>query len=103
VAQVHATGHGDEARIRGIPASIADPLFQPVAQGGLGLAKLQFFSPRNGFRYFPPQPTRSSTPVSGITGNTLHEFPYPDLNQFFSETDHILCEDIPDPPYNAGP
>ena len=50
----------------GIPASIADALFNPVAAGGLGLNKLQFYSPRNGFRYFP------SNPALGNGGGVRH-------------------------------
>ena len=90
-------GSGHDARILGVPASITDELFKSSADGGLGLNKLQFYSPRNGFRWFPSDPTRSST-----NGDTLHWNPYPDLNEFFDQSDVILCVDIPNPPDNSG-
>ena len=97
VAAVHATGSLHEARILGVPGSITDVLFKPIVQGGLGLNKLQFYSPHNGFRWFPSDPSSSSA-----NGDTLHEYPYPDLNQFLDPDQVINCVEIPIPPDNSG-
>ena len=70
VGRAHATGHGADARIPGIPASIADTLFKPVAEGGVGFNKLEFYSTRNGFRYFPTDPTRPD-PVTSSTPDSI--------------------------------
>lgn len=51
VAKASYQDSGGDAYVPGIPASITDRLFNPVAAGGLGLSKLEFYSPRNGFRY----------------------------------------------------
>jgi hypothetical protein len=85
VAAVHATGNGTSARIPGVPESIVAALFNPVDTGGLGLNKLQFYSPRNGFRYFPEAPSR------------------PPDNQFYGlDRSGLRCEILPDPPGNSG-
>jgi hypothetical protein len=85
VAQEHATGNGHDARIPGIPASITNTLFDSVDKDGLGLDKLQFYSPHNGFRYLPSAPSR---PASG-TFNGLDQ-------------SGVRCELLPDPPGNSG-
>ncbi len=97
VAAAQATGDHYGARIPGVPASITDVLFKSPANGGLGLNKLEFYSPRNGFRWFPPEPSRASP-----EGQTLHQFPYPDANPYFDATDRLLCVEIPNPPDNSG-
>jgi hypothetical protein len=97
VAQAHAVDSGHDARIRGIPTSVTDTLFKSPANGGLGLNKLEFYSPRNGFHYLPSEPSRASP-----EGQTLHQFPYPDANSYFDATDRLLCVEIPDPPDNSG-
>jgi hypothetical protein len=99
VAQEHATGTVYDARIPGIPASITDVLFNPVTtQGGLGLNKLEFYSPRNGFRYLPENPEDPHIHKYGVGENlnTLTEFPY------WSYGGAIYCSEIPDPPGNSG-
>jgi hypothetical protein len=90
VAAEHAVGSLHEARIPGVPASITDKLFTSPATGGLGLNKLQFYSPRNGFRWFPQYPGTSGD-------NTLHQYPYSD-----DPGQRIRCVDIPNPPDNSG-
>jgi hypothetical protein len=85
VAAVHATGNASSARIPGVPNSIAAALFNSVDKDGLGLSKLQFYSPRNGFTYFPDAPSR---PAPG-TFNGL-------------DTSGIRCELLPDPPGNSS-
>ncbi len=96
VAQVHATGHVHDARIPGIPSTITDELFNPVDQGGLGLNKLEFYSPRNGFRYLP------SDPAGGFYGKlTLHFYPDP-YKVTGNPADLLDCANIPDPPDNSG-
>jgi hypothetical protein len=77
VAKASYTDSGGDAYVPGIPDSIADPLFKPVAEDGLGLNKLQFYSPRNGFRYVSLDQLRGA---SGIA-------PY--------------CAEVPDPPGNG--
>ncbi len=103
VAQEHAVGNNAGARIRGIPASITDELFNSPTDTdhkGLGLDKLEFFSPRNGFRYFPAQPgTPALVDERGVTLDRLVEFPY---NTSDFPDARILCGDIPDPPGNSG-
>ncbi len=99
VAQEHAVGNNADARIRGIPASITDKLFGPVPNG-LGLDKLEFYSPRNGFRFLPAQPgTPALVDERGVTLPGLIEFPY---NTSDFPDARILCGDIPDPPGNSG-
>ncbi len=85
VAAVHATGNASGARIPGVPNSIAAALFNPVDEDGLGLSKLQFYSPRNGFKYFPEAPSR---PAPG-TFNGLDQ-------------SGVRCELLPDPPGNSS-
>ena len=98
VAQVHATGHVHDARIPGIPSTITDELFNPVDQGGLGLNKLEFYSPRNGFRYLPSDPNPTGDDYSELT---LHF--YPDPNKVTGNPADLLdCSSIPDPPDNSG-
>ncbi len=95
VGRVHAIKHGADARIPGIPAEIADTLFKPVAEGGVGFSKLEFYSPRNGFRYFP------SNPALG----TAVEFDTPDYEpNLLVDQDgfRIDCANVPDPPGNSG-
>lgn len=77
VAKASYTDSGGDAYVPGIPDSIADPLFKPVAQDGLGLNKLQFYSPRNGFRYVSLDQLRGA---SGIAP---------------------FCAEVPDPPGNG--
>jgi hypothetical protein len=94
VAQANARGRGHDARIAGPPASVTDPLFQSAVNGGIGLTKLEFYSPRNGFRLFPADPVR----FSGFSGND-----WTSLNQFpRGRPDVITCPRVPDPPGNAG-
>jgi hypothetical protein len=95
VGRAHATGHGADARIPGIPPEVANTLFKPVADGGVGLSKLEFYSTRNGFRYFP------SNPALG----TAVEFDTPDYEpNLLVDQDgfRIDCSNVPDPPGNSG-
>jgi hypothetical protein len=96
VAAAHATGDHYGARIPGVPASITDVLFNSPANGGLGLNKLEFYSPRNGFRWFPPEPSPSGESSSGVP-DTLHQYPYAD-----DSGQQIYCVDMPNPPDNSG-
>ena len=93
VAAAHAVGNLHSARILGVPAPVTDVLFKPVAQGGLGLNKLEFYSPRNGFRWFPTEPY----PTGPFNVDTLHQYPYP-----AHPNDRIECVSVPDPPGNSG-
>ena len=101
VAEAHAVEHGADARIPGIDPSITDVLFKPTDQGGLGLNKLQFYSPANGFRYLPASP---AVPVLHDSTNddldSLYEYPYNRENLGFQV---LFCSDMPDPPGNSGP
>ena len=102
VARAHAVDHGGDARIRGIPASITDVLFKSPDQDkdGLGLNKLQFYSPANGFRYLPTSP---GVPALHDSTNddldSLYEWPYNRENLGFQV---LFCSDMPDPPGNSG-
>lgn len=73
---------------------MTDPLFKSPSNGGIGLTKLDFYSPRNGFRLFPSSPKRRSVQV-GHDWNSLSQFP-------FGRPDVIECVRVPDPPGNAG-
>jgi hypothetical protein len=77
VAKARYEGSGGDALVRGIPNTIAAELFKPVAQDGLGLNKLQFYSTRNGFRFVSLDQLRGA---SGIA-------PY--------------CAEVPNPPGNG--
>ncbi len=91
MARAQAEGSSRAAtRIVGVPAKITDELFKSPADHGLGLNKLEFYSPRNGFRWFPSDPTRSTN------GATLHWNPYPDPSRVIS------CPEVPDPPGHLG-
>jgi hypothetical protein len=97
VAQANATGSQAAARIPGVPGSITDKLFGPVAQGDLGLNTLEFYSPRNGFRYFPANP--------GTTPLEPHDQRLPSLIAFPYQSgpdERIGCSDVPDPPGDSG-
>jgi hypothetical protein len=95
VAAAHATGSLHDARIPGIPPSVADNLFKDQSSGGIGLNKLEFYSPGNGFRFFPSEPTRLSTSAPSGNWNSLNQFP-------LGRPTVIQCGDIPDPPNNSG-
>jgi hypothetical protein len=88
VAGAYATGHESSARINSPPANVIDPLFAPPALGGLGMKKLEFYSPRL-FRLFPPEPA----PFVGGTRRTL-AMTSPDA------VPH--CESLPNPPGNSS-
>jgi hypothetical protein len=70
-------GSGGDAYVPGIPAPIADTLFKSADAGGLGLSKLEFYSPRNGFSYVSLDNLRQA---SGIAP---------------------FCAEVPDPPGNG--
>ncbi len=95
VSMEHATGSLHSARIPGIPAPVADNLFKDPSNGGIGLTKLEFFSPGNGFRFFPSDPKRLSTSSPSGNWNSLTRFPQ-------GGSFVIECPDIPDPPNNSG-
>jgi hypothetical protein len=97
VAAAHAQGSLHSARIPGPPASLTEPLFRVTTDplgGGMGLNKLEFYSPRLGYRYFPAEPARDAghKPRKG-NWNTL--WPGNGHNP-------ILCPDVPVPPGNSG-
>ncbi len=95
VGRAQATGHGAGARIPGIPASIADTLFKPVAEGGVGFNKLEFYSTRNGFRYFPTNPALGTA--------VLFDTPDYEPNLLVDQDGfRIDCSNVPDPPGNSG-
>ena len=75
-------------------------LFKPIDQGGLGLNKLEFYSPANGFRYLPASP---GVPVLHDSTNddldSLYEWPYNRENIGYQV---LFCSDMPDPPGNSG-
>ena len=56
VGQARAVGNGGDARILNPSQEVVRTLFGPIADGGLGLNKLEFYSPSNGFRYLPTSP-----------------------------------------------
>src|SRR5204863_5391842 len=91
VAQTQTVGTGKDARIRGVPAGdVADRLFKDPAQGGIGLTKLEFYSPRNGFNYFRREPSRFGT-NKARHWDTLNMFPK-------GRPDVIDCRAVPNPP-----
>jgi hypothetical protein len=96
VAEARATGNNGGARIRGIPDAIANLLFKSSANGGMGFSKLQFYSPGNGFRYFPRDPA----PGTAVEYDT--DAYQPNLHQT-QGGEQINCANVPDPPGNAGP
>ncbi len=100
VAQANAVGSAGDARIRGVPASITNVLFKPIDQGGLGLDKLEFYSPSNGFRYLPTSP---GVPVLHDSTNddldSLYQWPY---NREYIGYQVLFCSDMPNPPGNSG-
>ena len=68
VGAANAQGPDEQRARTGPPAAITDQLFKSAVNGGIGLTKLEFFSPRNGFRLFPR--TRSATrATAGGTGH----------------------------------
>jgi hypothetical protein len=77
VAKASYLGSGGDAYVPGIPDTITNELFKPLAAGGLGLNKLEFYSPRNGFRYVSLNGLRQA---SGIAP---------------------FCAEVPDPPGNG--
>jgi hypothetical protein len=85
VGAVRATGSQNAARIPTPPGAVVDPLFAPPALGGLGMRKLEFYSPRL-FRLFPADPAR------GRAGSLALQTP--DIER--------LCSTLPDPPGNSG-
>jgi hypothetical protein len=92
VGAAKATGHVSGARIPSPPASVIDPLFAPPALGGLGMKKLEFYSPRL-FRLFPAQPSRPPNLVLNPY-YTLAMLPPPHAVPY--------CENLPNPPGNSG-
>jgi hypothetical protein len=86
IGGVNATGSTDGARIPTPTAAIMDPVFAPDGLGGLGLRKLEFFSPRL-FRLFPSDPSRDAQGTLAISAPTAES---PD------------CTRLPDPPGNSG-
>jgi hypothetical protein len=96
VATTRTVGSLHSARVPGIPASITDVLFKDPENGGLGLTKLEFYSPANGFRYLPSEPTRNPQ-YNSATGewNSLNQFPR-------GRPDVITCFSVPNPPGNSG-
>jgi hypothetical protein len=88
VAGAYATGHGSDARINTPPPQVIDPLFAPTALGGLGMKKLEFYTPRL-FRLFPSEPA----PYVDGKRNTL---------TMTSPKHFPLCDDLPDPPGNSS-
>jgi len=98
LAEVHASGTVRAARILGPPASLMDPLFRDPkdpAGGGIGLTKLEFFSPRL-FRYFPREPSGDRA-ILGITDEYQTLAPSPGYI-----SGGIPCSQVPDPPGNSG-
>jgi hypothetical protein len=86
IGGVYSEDSGEDARVPTPPSSIMDPLFKPVALGGLGMKKLEFFSPRL-FRPFPRDPARDVS-----RGESLGSaFPDPGVESPF-------CASTPNPP-----
>ncbi len=100
VAEQHAVGSLRHARIKGIPGSITTKLFAPLTSGGLGLHKLDLFSPATGFRYRPKYLGQMEYERDDRTKNwgTLDNFPYSPTREW---DDRIICQDLPDPPGNS--
>jgi hypothetical protein len=97
VAAANATGSKHDARIPGPPGSLTEPLFRAPTDprgGGIGLNKLEFYSPRLGFRYFPPEPARDAG----------HRDSHKNWNTLYPGNGHnpIRCADVPEPPGNSG-
>jgi hypothetical protein len=84
----HAVGHLSGAYIPSPPESVTGPLFRDSAEGGIGLYKLDFYSPQY-FRSFPgsPQVFQQSDETSG---------------PFKKEYGFHNCDAMPDPPGNSG-
>jgi hypothetical protein len=93
VGAVHAVGHVGNARIPSPPANVADELFQPLSQGGLGMSKLEFYSPPR-FRFFPPDPHRRWVP-----GQRIYR---PDPYEMSFDRATPQCRRIPNPPGDSG-
>ena len=97
VAAAHAQGSKHDARIPGPPASLTEPLFRAPNDprgGGIGFNKLEFYSPRLGYRYFPAEPARDAG----------HKPRKGDWNTLYPGNGHnpISCPDVPVPPGNSG-
>jgi hypothetical protein len=86
IGAVNAVDHQSDARIPTPPGSVMDPLFQPPALGGLGLKKLEFFTPRL-FRLLPSEPGANVPQTQSLA---------------FSTTTALNCGTFPDPPGNSG-
>jgi hypothetical protein len=82
--EVHARGSQNAARILGPAGTVVDPLFAPPELGGLGMQKLEFYTPSR-FRLFPPNPAPGATVMS-----------------FRNPNDVPSCPAIPDPPGDSG-
>jgi hypothetical protein len=93
VGAEHARGSARSARIPGPSADVTDPLFKTRGEGGVGLTKLEFYSARNGFRYYPTEPSRYPDFSKGQ--GSLNMFPR-------GRPDVLGCEQIRDPPGNSG-
>jgi hypothetical protein len=78
----HAVAHLTSAFIPSPPDTLTAPLFKDSSQGGVGLYRLQFYSPQN-FHLFPQvlQQTERGTP---------------------RENGYWTCGSMPDPPGNSG-
>ncbi len=87
IGGVHATGSTDGARIPTPPATVVNPLFESTALGGLGLKKLEFFSPTL-FRLFPSNPERTNNERVSLGADTGGQ--------------GYRCMAIPDPPGNSS-
>jgi hypothetical protein len=77
----HTVGYKHSAYVPAPPDSLTGPLFQDSSLGGIGLYKLQFYSPHN-FHVFPKvfqQTTPSGEPLGYWT-----------------------CQNMPDPPGNSA-
>lgn len=86
IGATHTVGRQEDAYIPAPPGDVMDPLFKPVAAGGVGMVKLEFFTPRL-FRYFRDNPR---------FGDSRLAFPSPN-----AESPDCLGG-FPDPPGDSG-
>jgi hypothetical protein len=85
VGGADAQGHTDSARIPSPPGSFMDDLFRPPALGGVGMKKLEFYTPRL-FRYFRDDPRK---------GDSTFAWDYETVAS-------PECDRLPNPPGNSG-
>jgi hypothetical protein len=96
VGAERATGTGGGARIRSIPGAIVQRLLTPAGRDGIGVNKLELFSPRNGFRYQPAEPKEFGTRGRDGRFDTLHMYPRQEARSYL-----IPCGALPNPPGDA--